>query len=152
MVYDDGDDETEIVLKGVVRAEKLPDPTDFVPAILSRVKEEYVRRLYGVAAWEDATDFMTKLAARYICLCTRRCRQHYVHEAFRACGGLCRRDTSQQMGRDNPDMLRPILVFEMRRSWFTAYVLQYILSSAARRYRRCSTLDDVCVCVTFCFK
>ncbi|CAM9494192.1 unnamed protein product, partial [Ectocarpus sp. 8 AP-2014] len=64
VVYDDGDDETEIVLKGVVRAEKLPDPTDFVPAILSRVKEEYVRRLYGVAAWEDATDFMTKLAAR----------------------------------------------------------------------------------------
>ena len=69
MVYDDGDDETEIVLKGVVRAEKLPEPTDFVPAILSRVKEEYVRRLYGVAAWEDATDFMTKLAAR--CVCTR---------------------------------------------------------------------------------
>ncbi|CAN0493674.1 unnamed protein product, partial [Scytosiphon promiscuus] len=52
-------------LKGVVRAEKLPDPTDFVPAILSRVKEEYVRRLYGVATWEDATDFMTKLATRY---------------------------------------------------------------------------------------
>ena len=64
VVYDDGDDETEIVLKGVVRAEKLPDPTDFVPAILSRVKEEYVRRLYGVASWDDATDFMTKLAAR----------------------------------------------------------------------------------------
>ncbi|CAM9290266.1 unnamed protein product [Pylaiella littoralis] len=63
VVYDDGDDEIEIVLKGVVRAEKLPDPTDFVPAILSRVKEEYVRRLYGVASWEDATDFMTKLAA-----------------------------------------------------------------------------------------
>lgn len=71
MVYDDGDDETEIVLKGVVRAEKLPDPTDFVPAILSRVKEEYVRRLYGVAAWEDATDFMTKLAARCVCVRAR---------------------------------------------------------------------------------
>lgn len=64
VVYDDGDDETEIVLKGVVRAEKLPDPSDFVPAILSKVKEEYVRRLYGVSAWEDATDFMTKVAAR----------------------------------------------------------------------------------------
>lgn len=65
VVYDDGDDETEIVLKGVVRAEKLPEPSDFVPAILSRVKEEYVRRLYGVSAWEDATDFMTKVAARW---------------------------------------------------------------------------------------
>lgn len=65
VVYDDGDDETEIVLKGVVRAEKLPDPSDFVPAILSRVKEEYVRRLYGVSAWEDATDFVTKVAARW---------------------------------------------------------------------------------------
>lgn len=66
MVYDDGDDETEIVLKGVVRAEKLPDPTDFVPPILERVKEEYVRRLYGVPSWDDATDFMTKLANKWV--------------------------------------------------------------------------------------
>lgn len=64
VVYDDGDDETEIVLKGVVRAEKLPDPTDFVPAILERVKDEYLRRMYGVGAWEDATEFMTKLAMK----------------------------------------------------------------------------------------
>lgn len=66
MVYDDGDSETEIVLKGVVRAEKLPDPTDFVPAVLERVKEEYVRRLYGVSSWENAEDFITKLAHRYV--------------------------------------------------------------------------------------
>ncbi|CAM9585803.1 unnamed protein product, partial [Sphacelaria rigidula] len=64
VVYDDGDDETEIVLKGVVRAEKLPDPTDFVPAILSRIKDEYLRRLYGVSSWDDATEFMTKLAMK----------------------------------------------------------------------------------------
>ncbi|CAM9298082.1 unnamed protein product [Discosporangium mesarthrocarpum] len=64
VVYDEGDDETEIVLKGVVRAEKLPDPTDFVDPILARVKEEYLRRLYGISSWEDGEDFMTKLAKR----------------------------------------------------------------------------------------
>ncbi|CAN0332533.1 unnamed protein product, partial [Phaeothamnion confervicola] len=46
VVYDVGDDETETVLKGVVRAEKLPDPTDFVAPILERVKEQYLRRQY----------------------------------------------------------------------------------------------------------
>lgn len=56
--------QTETVLKGVVRAERLPDPTEFIPAILERVKPEHLRRQYGVYDWTDATDFLTKLAAR----------------------------------------------------------------------------------------
>jgi nuclear GTP-binding protein len=64
VVHDTGDDEVETVLKGVVRAERLETPSDFIPAILSRVKKEYVQKQYLVRDWEDATDFLTKLAAR----------------------------------------------------------------------------------------
>lgn len=62
VVYDVGDDETETVLKGVVRAERLKDPTDFVAPMLARLKKEHLVRQYGVADWDDAHDFLTKLA------------------------------------------------------------------------------------------
>ena len=64
VVYDTGDDEVETVLKGVVRAERLDTPTDFIPAILSRVKKVYLQKQYLVRDWEDSTDFLTKLAMR----------------------------------------------------------------------------------------
>jgi nuclear GTP-binding protein len=62
VVYDVGDDEVETVLKGVVRSERLKDPTDFVKPMLERAKKEHVSRLYGVQDWSDEFDFMTKLA------------------------------------------------------------------------------------------
>lgn len=40
------------MLKGVVRAERLPDPTEFVGDILTRVKREYIVRTYGIKDWE----------------------------------------------------------------------------------------------------
>jgi nuclear GTP-binding protein len=64
IVYDTGDSETDTVLKGIVRAERLPDPTDFIPAILERCKPEHLTRTYGVAGWRSAEDFMTQLARR----------------------------------------------------------------------------------------
>ncbi|GAB5029803.1 nucleolar gtp-binding protein 2 [Nannochloropsis oceanica] len=64
IVYDTGDDETAIVLKGVVRAERLPDPTEFIAPILELVKPEYMVRTYGIKEWKDALDFMTKVAKR----------------------------------------------------------------------------------------
>jgi nuclear GTP-binding protein len=64
VVYDTGDSETEVVLKGVVRAERLPDPTEHIAAILERVKPEYLRNLYHVAEWTDEEDFMRQVANR----------------------------------------------------------------------------------------
>ncbi|CAM9635841.1 unnamed protein product, partial [Chrysoparadoxa australica] len=64
VVYETGDSETDIVLKGVVRAERLPDPTIFVPTILDRVKKEHLQRVYGVREWSDPLDFMTLVANR----------------------------------------------------------------------------------------
>jgi hypothetical protein len=53
-----------LVLKGVVRAERLDNPTDFIPHILARVKPEYVRKQYGISEWSDATDFIAQLARK----------------------------------------------------------------------------------------
>ena len=64
VVYDTGDDEVDIVLKGVVRAEKLHHPEDYVPAILERTKEKYIQKTYGVMSWTDTTDFLEQLARK----------------------------------------------------------------------------------------
>jgi nuclear GTP-binding protein len=64
VVYETGDDETEIVLKGVVRAERLPDPSEFVGPILERANPDHLFKVYGVGKWEDPVDFMTLVARR----------------------------------------------------------------------------------------
>ena len=56
--------QVETVLKGVVRAERLETPSDFIPAILARVRKEYVQRQYLIREWDDANDFLCKLAMR----------------------------------------------------------------------------------------
>jgi len=56
--------ETEIVLRGVVRVENLKVPEQFVPAVLEKVKPEYIARTYGISKWTDPEDFMTKLAEK----------------------------------------------------------------------------------------
>ncbi|KAF9469566.1 NUC091 domain-containing protein [Collybia nuda] len=42
------DSETAIVLKGVVRVEALPTPSDHIPALMDRVKPVYLSRTYDV--------------------------------------------------------------------------------------------------------
>lgn len=59
-----GDSDTDTVLKGVVRVENLEDATEHVPAILERVKAEYLRRAYRLTTWSNATDFLEQVARR----------------------------------------------------------------------------------------
>ena len=47
-----------------MRAERLETPSDFIPAILARVRKEYVQRQYLIREWDDANDFLCKLAMR----------------------------------------------------------------------------------------
>jgi nuclear GTP-binding protein len=58
--------QVETVLKGVVRAERLDHPADFVAPILDRVKKEYITKQYGVQDWEAGNhmDFLTQYAQR----------------------------------------------------------------------------------------
>lgn len=64
VVYNTGDSETETVLKGVVRAEKLNEPDQFVEAILERTERKHLVGIYGVEQWADAEEFVVKLAER----------------------------------------------------------------------------------------
>lgn len=44
--------------------EKLKTPEDFIPPVLERVKKEYLRRVYRLNDWKDATDFLDQMARR----------------------------------------------------------------------------------------
>ncbi|KAG0263424.1 GTPase required for pre-60S ribosomal subunit nuclear export and maturation [Mortierella polycephala] len=58
------DTETDIVLKGVVRVENIKQPDDYIPALLMRVRPEYIQRTYELDHWEDSIDFLSQLAKR----------------------------------------------------------------------------------------
>ncbi|KAK5966483.1 Nucleolar GTP-binding protein 2 [Trichostrongylus colubriformis] len=64
VVYPQGDSETQIILKGVVRVENVKDPENHVQGVLDRVKREHLMRHYGIDEWTDAEDFMTKIAVK----------------------------------------------------------------------------------------
>lgn len=65
------DSETDIVLKGVVRVEALPQPSEHIAVLLQRVKPVYLSRTYGiqlpsskgdVGSVGDVEEFLEKLA------------------------------------------------------------------------------------------
>ncbi|XP_078597467.1 nucleolar GTP-binding protein 2-like isoform X2 [Branchiostoma floridae x Branchiostoma japonicum] len=53
--------ETELVLKGVVRVENVKLPEYHIPAVLERVKEEYLTKTYKLPAWDGPTDFLENM-------------------------------------------------------------------------------------------
>jgi nuclear GTP-binding protein len=64
-----GDTETDSVLKGVVRAERLESPEDFVDAIMQRVKHEHIAAQYnlpkdGDDTWSSSTELMEMIAKK----------------------------------------------------------------------------------------
>ncbi|XP_061040460.1 nucleolar GTP-binding protein 2 isoform X2 [Eubalaena glacialis] len=64
VVYPSEDSETDIVLKGVVQVEKIKTPEDHIGAVLERAKPEYISKTYKIDSWENAEDFLEKLALR----------------------------------------------------------------------------------------
>ena len=63
VVYSEtGDTDTDAVLKGVVRVEKLDDATEHIEEIVERVKPEYLRRAYKLKGWTDTEDFLSQVA------------------------------------------------------------------------------------------
>jgi len=52
------------ILKGVVRAEKIQDPSYYITGILEKVKPKLLAKLYGIVSWTDTDDFLEKIARR----------------------------------------------------------------------------------------
>ena len=57
-----GDTHIDSVLKGVIRIENLDDATEFIPAVLERVRHDHLVNTYPVSKWEDHYDFLTQMA------------------------------------------------------------------------------------------
>lgn len=60
----ENDTDTDTVLKGVVRAERLDDPTMYIHGILEKVRKVDMQKIYGVDEWKDSEDFLTQLAEK----------------------------------------------------------------------------------------
>lgn len=64
-----GDTETDSVLKGVVRAERLESPEDYIDAIQEAVKKEHIAAMYGLPksgedTWTTSTELLEKIAVK----------------------------------------------------------------------------------------
>jgi nuclear GTP-binding protein len=67
-----GDTEIDSVLKGVVRAERLESPEDFIDAILEQVQRKHVAAQYGFVTkkddecgtWTSSVDLLEKIALK----------------------------------------------------------------------------------------
>ena len=44
--------------------ENVKEPSDYIGAVLERVKAEYLTKTYKVSSWTDATDFLEQVAQR----------------------------------------------------------------------------------------
>ncbi|MFH4977293.1 hypothetical protein AB6A40_004002 [Gnathostoma spinigerum] len=64
VVYPQGDTETQLILKGVVRVENVKDPENHIQEVLNVVKSEYLRKTYLIDEWKDVEDFMSKIAVK----------------------------------------------------------------------------------------
>jgi nuclear GTP-binding protein len=58
IVYDVRESEAQKVLKGVVRAERIPDPESYVQPVLDQAERKHLTDVYGIADWEDDEDFV----------------------------------------------------------------------------------------------
>jgi len=57
-------DETDIVLRGVVRVENIESPQQYIPRLLDRVKPQYLERTYDISGWNDTIEFLALLARK----------------------------------------------------------------------------------------
>lgn len=64
VVYPSEDSESDIVLKGVVQVEKIKNPEEHIGAVLERAKPEYIQKTYRIPSWDNAEDFLEKMAIR----------------------------------------------------------------------------------------
>lgn len=54
----------DIILKGVVRAERIKDPAYYIRHLMERVKPEQLISIYGVINWTDHKDFLEQFARK----------------------------------------------------------------------------------------
>uniref|UniRef100_A0A0N4ZU53 Nucleolar GTP-binding protein 2 n=1 Tax=Parastrongyloides trichosuri TaxID=131310 RepID=A0A0N4ZU53_PARTI len=64
VVYPQGDSESDIILKGVVRVENVKDPENHIQSVLDKVKKEHLCKHYGLVDFNGVDDFLERIARR----------------------------------------------------------------------------------------
>ncbi|KAH9892210.1 nucleolar GTP-binding protein [Xylariomycetidae sp. FL2044] len=59
------DTPTDILLRGVVRLEKVENPAQYIPDLLKKVKAHHMERTYELKGWNDHVHFLELLARKY---------------------------------------------------------------------------------------
>ncbi|KAL9080540.1 MAG: hypothetical protein Q9157_000682 [Trypethelium eluteriae] len=59
-----GDKDEELLLRGVVRVEKLENPAQYVPAIMQKVQRRHLERTYDLRDWDHSLEFLDQLARK----------------------------------------------------------------------------------------
>lgn len=54
----------DILLRGSVRTEKVENPAQYIPAVMSRVKQHHMERTYSLKGWKDSHHFLELLARK----------------------------------------------------------------------------------------
>ncbi|GAB0135387.1 GTPase required for pre-60S ribosomal subunit nuclear export and maturation [Epichloe bromicola] len=58
------DTPTDLVLRGVVRVEKVEHPEQYISAVLDRVKQHHMEKTYDLRGWTGATELLELLARK----------------------------------------------------------------------------------------
>lgn len=58
------DTPTDLVLRGVVRVEKVEHPEQYISAVLGRVKQHHMEKTYDLRGWTSATELLELLARK----------------------------------------------------------------------------------------
>lgn len=58
------DTPTDLVLRGVVRVEKVEQPEQYISALLDRVKRHHMEKTYDLKGWTNATELLELLARK----------------------------------------------------------------------------------------
>ena len=59
-----GDTDSDLLLRGVVRVENVENPAQYAHAALNKCERRHVERTYGIIGWTDADEFLEKLAEK----------------------------------------------------------------------------------------
>jgi len=60
----EGKNDVDIVLKGVIRSEKIQEVTYYINHILKKVSSKILIKLYGIPEWKDPDTFLENIARR----------------------------------------------------------------------------------------
>ena len=59
-----GDKDEDLLLRGVVRVERLENPAQYVEAVVQKAQRRHLERTYDVGNWNDAIEFLERLARK----------------------------------------------------------------------------------------